>query len=61
MNGVLFLAHAERVAEDIRMLEIRQRYLSGKVWRIWDARMNDNMELAEQIAIQNLKIVKELK
>lgn len=57
---MLFLAHAERVAEDIRMLEIRQRYLSGKV-AYWDARMNDNMELAEQIAIQNLKIVKELK
>lgn len=56
----LFLAHAERVAEDIRMLEIRQRYLSGKV-AYWDARMNGNMELAEQIAIQNLKIVNELK
>ncbi len=56
----LFLAHAEEVADEIRKLEIRQRYLSGKV-AYWDARMNGDMELAEQIAAQNQEIAKELK
>ncbi len=56
----LFLAHAEEVAEEIRQLTIRQRYLSGKV-AYWDARMNGDMELAEQIAAQNQEIAKELK
>jgi len=56
----LFMAHAEKVAEEIRLLEVRQRYLSGKV-TYWDARMNGNMELAEQIAAQNQEIAKELK
>ena len=51
----LFLAHAEEVADEIRHLTIRQRYLSGKV-AYWDARMNGDMELAEQIAAQNLKV-----
>jgi hypothetical protein len=45
---------------EIRKLEIRQRYLSGKV-AYWDARMNGDMELAEQIAAQNQEIAKELK
>jgi hypothetical protein len=54
------LAHAEEVADEIRKLEIRQRYLSGKV-AYWDARMNGDMELAEQIAAQNQEIAKELK
>jgi len=56
----LFLAHAEEVADEIRQLTIRQRYLSGKV-AYWDARMNGDMELAEQIAAQNQEIAKELK
>lgn len=49
----LFLAHAEEVAEEICQLNIRQRYLNGKV-AYWDARMKGDMELAEQIATQNL-------
>jgi DNA-binding transcriptional MerR regulator len=56
----LFLAHAEEVADEIRKLKIRQRYLSGKV-AYWDARMNGDMELAEQIAAKNQEIAKELK
>jgi DNA-binding transcriptional MerR regulator len=55
----LFLAHAEEVAEEIRRLEIRQRYLSGKV-AYWDALMNGDVELAKQIAAQNREIAKEL-
>jgi DNA-binding transcriptional MerR regulator len=56
----LFLAHAEEVAEEIRRLTIRQRYLSGKV-AYWDARMKGDLELAQQIATQNQEIAKELK
>lgn len=56
----LFLAHAKEVAEEIRKLHIRQRYLKGKV-AYWDARLNGNLELAEQIAAQNQEIAKELK
>jgi DNA-binding transcriptional MerR regulator len=56
----LFLAHAEEVAYEIRTLKIRQRYLSGKV-AYWDARMNGDMELAEQIAAQNQEIANDLK
>ncbi len=56
----LFLAYAEKVTEEIRQLTIRQRYLSGKV-AYWDARLNGNLELAEQIAAQNSEITKELK
>ncbi len=56
----LFLAHAEEVADEIRKLEIRQRFLSGKV-AYWDARMNGDMELAKQIATQNQEIARELK
>ena len=55
----LFLAHAEEVADEIRKLKIRQRFLIGKV-AYWDARMNGDMELSEQIAAQNREIVKEL-
>jgi DNA-binding transcriptional MerR regulator len=56
----LFLAHAEKIAEEIRQLTIRQRYLDGKV-AYWDARINGDLELAEQIAAQNQEIAKELK
>ncbi len=56
----LFLSHAEKVADEIRKLKIRQRYLSGKV-AYWNARMNGDMELAKQIADQNQEIAKELK
>ncbi len=56
----LFVAHAAEVAEEIRQLTIRQRYLSGKV-AYWDARMNGDLELAEQIAAQNQEIAKELR
>lgn len=56
----LFMAHAEKVAEEIRQLQIRQRYLSGKV-EYWDARLNGDRELAERIAAQNHEIAKELK
>ncbi len=55
----LFLAHAEEVANEIHKLKIRQRFLSGKV-AYWDARMNGDMELAKQIAMQNREIAKEL-
>jgi DNA-binding transcriptional MerR regulator len=55
----LFLAHAEEVAEEIRQITIRQRYLNGKV-AYWDARLNGDRELAEQIAAQNQEIAKEL-
>ena len=55
----LFLAHAEEVAEEIRRLKVRQRFLDGKV-AYWDALMNGDGELAKQIAAQNLEIAKEL-
>ena len=56
----LFLAHAEEVAEEIRKLQIRQRYLSGKV-AYWDARLNGDLERAAQVAEENQEIAKELK
>ncbi|HEY4386259.1 MAG TPA: MerR family transcriptional regulator [Ktedonobacteraceae bacterium] len=56
----LFLAHAEEVANEMRTLKIRQQYLIGKV-AYWDARMNGDLELAEQIAAQNQEIARELK
>lgn len=56
----LFAAHAEKMAEDIRRLQIRQRYLSGKV-AYWDARMKGDLQRAEQIAQENQEIAKELK
>lgn len=56
----LFAAHAEKVAEDIRQLQIRQRYLSGKV-AYWDARMKGDLQRAEHIAQANQEIAKELK
>ena len=52
--------YAEEVAEEIRKLQIRQQYLTGKV-AYWDARLNGDLELAEQIAAQNQEIAKELK
>jgi DNA-binding transcriptional MerR regulator len=56
----LFLAHAEEVAEEIRQLQIRQRYLSGKV-AYWDARLGGDLERAAQIAEENQEIAKELR
>ncbi|WP_236064806.1 MerR family transcriptional regulator [Reticulibacter mediterranei] len=56
----LFQAHAEKVAEEIRLLRVRQRFLDGKV-AYWDAQMKGDTELAEQIAAQNQEIAKELK
>ena len=56
----LFQAHVEKVAEQIRQLEIRQRFLNGKV-AYWDAQMQGDTELAGQIAAQNQEIAKELK
>lgn len=56
----LFVAHVEKVAEEIRQLQIRQRYLSGKV-AYWDARINGDLEQAEQIAKENQEIAEELK
>ena len=56
----LFAAHAEKVAEEIRQLQIRQRYLSGKV-ADFDARMKGDLQRAEQIAQENQEIAKELK
>jgi Predicted transcriptional regulators len=56
----LFVARAEKIAEEIRQLHIRQRYLSGKV-AFWDARMKGDLALAEQIAAQNQEIAKEMK
>lgn len=56
----LFQAHAETVAEEIRRLEIRRRYLEGKV-AYWDAQKKGDIELAEQIAVRNREIVKDLK
>ena len=56
----LFLAHAEAVAEEIRKLHIRQRYLSGKV-AYWDAHLGGDLERAAQIAEENQEIAKELK
>lgn len=56
----LFQAHAAKIAEDIRQLEIRQRYLDGKV-AFWDACLKGDHELATQIAAQNQEIAKELK
>ena len=56
----LFLAQAEEVAEEIRKLQIRQRYLRGKV-AYWDARLGGDLERAAQIAEENQKIAKELK
>lgn len=56
----LFQAHAEKVAEEIRQLEIRQRFLDGKV-AYWDAQMKGDTDLAEQIAARNQEIAKDLK
>jgi DNA-binding transcriptional MerR regulator len=56
----LFVAHAEEVADEICQLEIRQRFLRDKV-AYWDAHLNGDMKLAEQIAAQNQEIAKELK
>jgi hypothetical protein len=56
----LFLAHAEAVAEEIRKLQIRQQYLSGKV-AYWDARLDGDLERAAQIAEENREIAKALK
>ncbi len=56
----LFLAHAEEVANEIHKLEIRQMYLQGKV-AYWDARIKNDIELANQIATQIREIAKELK
>ena len=56
----LFLAYAKEVEDEIRKLTIRQRYLSGKV-AYWDAHLNGDLELAEQIAAQNQEIAQELK
>jgi DNA-binding transcriptional MerR regulator len=55
----LFAAHAEKVAEDIRQLQIRQRYLKGKV-AYWEARRKGDLQRAEQIAQANQEIAKEL-
>jgi DNA-binding transcriptional MerR regulator len=55
----LFAAHAA-VAEEIRKLTTRQRYLNGKV-AYWQARLNGDLDLAEQIAAANQEIAKELK
>ena len=55
----LFLVHAEEVADEIRKLQVRQRFLNGKV-AYWDACMNGDMELAERIAAQNVEVAKEL-
>lgn len=56
----LYVAHAEKAAEEIRQLHIRQRYLRGKV-AYWDARMKGDLELAAQIAEECQEIAKELK
>ena len=56
----LFAAYAEKIAEDIRKLTIRQRYLSGKV-AYWEARLNGDLDRAEQIAASNEEIAKALK
>lgn len=56
----LFLAHAQKVEEELCQLKIRQQYLSNKV-AYWDARLNGNTELARQIAAQNHELAKELK
>jgi DNA-binding transcriptional MerR regulator len=56
----LFEAHAQKVAEEIRQLQIRQRYLDGKV-AYWDARMRGDLQRAEQIAQANQEIARELK
>ena len=55
----LFLAHAEKVAAEIRRLQIRQRYLSSKM-AYWDARLCGNLEQAEQVAEQLHEMAKEL-
>jgi DNA-binding transcriptional MerR regulator len=56
----LFVAHAQEVEDEIRKLTIRQRHLSGKV-AYWDARLNGDLERAEQIAARNQEIAQELK
>ncbi|GHO98338.1 MerR family transcriptional regulator [Reticulibacter mediterranei] len=56
----LFLAQAEQVAEQIRKLQIRQRYLNGKV-AYWDAQMKGDLEQAARIAEENREIAKALK
>ena len=55
----LFQDHAKKVAEEIRRLEVRQRFLDGKI-AYWDAQMKGDTELAEQIAARNLEIAKDL-
>jgi DNA-binding transcriptional MerR regulator len=56
----LYVAHAEKIAEEIHQLHIRQRYLNSKV-AYWDAQMKGDLELVEQMAAQCREIAKELK
>jgi DNA-binding transcriptional MerR regulator len=56
----LFAAHADKVAEEIRRLQVTQRYLSGKV-AYWDAIEQGDPGLAGQIAKANQQIAKELR
>jgi DNA-binding transcriptional MerR regulator len=56
----LFAAHAETVAEEILRLQIRHRYLSGKI-AYWDARLQGDLQRADQIAQENQQIAHELR
>lgn len=55
----LFTAHAEKVAEEIHHLQIRQQYLNTKVAYL-DARLQGDQQREEQIAQELMEIAKEL-
>lgn len=56
----LYVAHAEKTAEQIRHLCIRQRYLNSKV-AYWQAQITGDRALAEQMARECQQIAKELR
>lgn len=56
----LCVAHAEKIAAEIRQLHLRQRYLNSKA-AYWDAQIKGDLELAEQIAEECREIAQELK
>lgn len=55
----LFEARASEIDREIERLRVRQRFLAGKV-AYWDARLQGDAELAEEIARGNQQIAREL-
>lgn len=56
----LFLAHQKRIEEEMEILEIRRKYLEGKV-AYWSAIENGDIAGAEKAAVANKELSKKLK